>query len=134
MNRPAVFFALVLGPLCATGLADDFSLSPPSGNVTLNTNSAAPYLLTVTCVNWGRCNSSTTITFSATATPSGPALSFSPASVTTWTSASSNLFINTGNTPPGLYTITVTATGGGYQHSATINLTVQAYTGTYQFL
>jgi len=59
----------------------------------------------------------------ATALPSGVAVNFNPAAGTP--SFASILSIGTSSaTPPGTYTVTVSATGGRYTHSATFTLTI----------
>ena len=65
------------------------------------------------------------IALSASGTPTGTTVTFNPATIPAPGAGTSPMTITVGSsTPVGTYPITVTASGGGIQHTATVNLTV----------
>jgi serine protease AprX len=95
-----------------------FSATPSSRSVTQG--SGTTYTATVTPSG----GFSSSVGLSVSGLPSGASPSFSPGSLT---SGSSTLTITTSaSTPAGTYPLTITGTGGGITHNATVSLTVTA--------
>ena len=111
-----VFGAVIPGP------SADFSVSttPPSLSV------VPGFDVTSTVGIIAMSGFSDTVTLSASGLPSGATASFSPPSVAGMGNSILTIF-TIASTPPGTYTITVTATaGGGSQHATTFTLIVNA--------
>ncbi len=99
----------------------DFSLSASPVSRTIKRGQSTSYSITITRVN----GFSGAVTFSLGVLPSGPTGTFSPNSTTT-TGTSSKLSITTARTTPaGLYTLTITGTGGSLVHTVTVTLTLR---------
>ena len=101
-----------------------------SGSFTLSASPTSVSVLqgaqgtsTVTTAVSGGFNSS--IGLSASGAPTGTTVSFSPSTIAAPGSGTSTMTITVGsNTVAGTYPITVTASGGGVQQTATVSLTV----------
>jgi hypothetical protein len=103
----------------------DFALTATPTSQTITQNSSASYKATVSPLN----GFNGVVTFAASGLPSGATASFSPISVTA--SGSSTLTITCpGTTPPGNYTVTITASSGSTQHKATVTLGIKGFTLT----
>jgi hypothetical protein len=118
-------------------LLDDVAVSgtaPPASDFSI---SASPSSLTVLQGASGTSTISTAVTsgsaqsvsLSASGTPSGTTVSFSPASVTAGASSTMTVAVGTA-TPAGTYTITVTGTGSTATHTTAVALTVTTPGGT----
>ncbi len=97
----------------------DFSLSvdPTSGTVTQGSSTIATVTATLTS------GTSQSVSFSASSSPSGPTVSFSPTSCNP--NCDSTMTINTlSTTPTGNYLIIIIGTGGGVTETTTYILTV----------
>jgi concanavalin A-like lectin/glucanase superfamily protein/Big-like domain-containing protein len=103
------------------------------------TITASPTSLSVTQGNQGTSTITTTlqngfsssISLSASGTPSGTSVTFNPNPIPSPGSGNSTMTITVGSsTPAGTYPITVTGNGGGVQQSATVTLTVVASGGS----
>jgi hypothetical protein len=100
----------------------DFSIavSPSSQTLTAQGNSKATYTVTISALG----PFSATTTFSVSGLPARTSASFSPGSVPG--KGTSTLTITAkGKAPSGTYPLTVSATGGGLTHSATVSLVIQ---------
>jgi uncharacterized repeat protein (TIGR01451 family) len=103
--------------------AADFSLSIVPAARTVNPGDATNYTITATPVG----GFTGTISFSVSGASNDATTSFSPASIsiTDASAKSSTLTVTTtGATPPGTYSLTVTATSGNLQHSGAAQLVV----------
>ncbi|GAA1959606.1 discoidin domain-containing protein [Catenulispora subtropica] len=115
--------------ISATGLpiagsGNDFWISTPPGNTSVNPGNA----ITTTLTAVQTAGTAQPVTLSATGLPAEATASFSPSPVTP--GSSTNLTIKTTpTTASGTYPITVTATQGSVSHAVTYNLTVVG-TGT----
>lgn len=99
----------------------DFSISvsPSSQTLTSTGNSKATYTVTISALG----PFSATTTFSVSGLPARTSASFSPGSVPG--KGTSTLTITAkGKAPSGTYPLTVSATGGGLTHSATVSLVI----------
>jgi hypothetical protein len=99
----------------------DFSIasSPSSQTLTATGNSKATYTVTISALG----PFSATTTFSVSGLPARTSASFSPGSVPG--KGTSTLTITAkGKAPSGTYPLTVSATGGGLTHSATVSLVI----------
>jgi len=97
----------------------DFTLSASPQSITVTQGQIAEYSITVTPV----ADFSGTVHFTASGIPPGSTYQF--------VSSGSNIYLRvatSSSTPPGDYTITVTAQGGGKTHTASVSLTVTAAT------
>nr|WP_063779325.1 M28 family peptidase [Kibdelosporangium sp. MJ126-NF4] len=104
---------------------DDFTLgpNPSSGSVQPGQSTAASINTSVIKGN------SQVIDLTSTVSPSGPLVTFAPASVNAGNAAT--MSISTGSrTPAGNYTITITGTGKSVTRTATYTLTVQGTGGS----
>jgi spore maturation protein SpmB len=100
----------------------DFSIavSPSSQTLTAQGNSKATYTVTISALG----PFSATSTFSVSGLPARTSASFSPGSVPG--KGTSTLTITAkGKAPSGTYPLTVSATGGGLTHSATVSLVIK---------
>ncbi|TLZ58829.1 MAG: hypothetical protein E6K16_08025, partial [Methanobacteriota archaeon] len=95
------------------------SVSPTAGTVTAGGSVTAS--VTATLVS----GTSTSVTFSAIGLPSGATAGFAPSQCVP-TCTSTMTISTTTSTPPGTYSITVKAVGGGVTRTTTYSLTVQA--------
>ena len=105
--------------------APDFTIgaTPPSQTVTAG--SGTSYTVNLTSLNG--FNSSASLSVSGL--PTGVTGTFSPTAVTP--TGSSTLSISTSaSTTPGTYTLTISATGGGVNHTTSVTLTVNAVGGS----
>ncbi len=102
------------------------------------TLSVSPTSLTVTQGNQGTATVTTTglngfnsaISFSTSGAPTGTTVSFSPNPIPAPGTGTSSMSVVVGsNTPAGTYTITIAASGGGVQQTATFSLTVVGASG-----
>jgi hypothetical protein len=97
----------------------DFSLSATPASRSVSPGGGTTYSATVTPI----AGFSGTVSFSATGLPPGATASFNPASVTS--SGSTTLSVSTsGTTPPGSYTLAITATSGSLAHTVNVTLVV----------
>ncbi len=103
--------------LVVTQAAADFSLSATPSSRTVRRGASTTYTVTVTPS--GGFNS--TVSFSVSGLPSGARASFSPATVTG--SGSTTMTVTTSSTR-GTFPLTITGTGGGLKHTASVSLTV----------
>jgi hypothetical protein len=100
----------------------DFGLSTTQSSQTVTAGSGAGYPWTITSGN----GFSGSVSLAASRLPAGATASFAPAAVNGG-SGTSMLTVNTSPaTPPGTYSVTVTATSGGLVHSSSVALTVNA--------
>jgi hypothetical protein len=100
----------------------DFSIavSPSSQTLTAQGNSKATYTVTISALG----PFSATTTFTVSGLPARTSASFSPGSVPG--KGTSTLTITAkGKAPSGTYPLTVSATGGGLTHSATVSLVIK---------
>src|SRR3989454_978338 len=97
----------------------NLAVSPTSGTVTAGGSVTAT--VTATLVS----GTSVAVTFSTTGLPSGATASFAPTPCVP-TCTSTMTISTTTSTPPGDYSITVKAAGGGVTRTTTYSLTVQA--------
>ena len=99
----------------------NFVISSSPATVTLpEGNQGTSTVTTLIC-----CNFNNSITLSASGAPAGTTASFSPGTIAAPGNGHSTLTLATSNgTPTGIYPITVTGSGGGVQHSFTVNLNV----------
>ena len=105
------------------GSNSDFTVTAAPSSLSLAQASQGSSTITTSLI--GSFNSA--ITLSATGAPSGTTLSFNPATIPAPGSGTSAMTISVGaNTATGTYPITVTAAGGGVQHTTTVSLTVTA--------
>jgi len=100
--------------------ANDFSISasPASGSANQGDSTTSTIGTAITA------GSAQTVNLSASGAPSGAAVSFNPASISS--GGSSTMTVSTGTAAPGTYTITVTGTGTSATHSTTFALTVNS--------
>ncbi len=109
-----------LGVAQASG-APNFTLS--ASPATLSIQQGNQGTSTITTIINGGFNSA--ITLSASGVPSGTSVSFNPSTIVAPGVGSSTMTVTVGgNTPAGIYPITVTGNGGGIQQSTTVTLTV----------
>ena len=103
-----------------TGSTPNFTIaaSPTSLSVAQGTSGTSTITTTVS----GGFNSAVALT--ASGTPSGATVSFSPTSIAAPGSGTSTMTVAAGTAAAGTYTITVTGTGGGLTKTATVSLTV----------
>src|SRR5262249_15980781 len=107
--------------------AADFSLSVSPGSRTINPGDATTYTLTATPSG----GFTGTISLSVTGQSNDTTTSFTPASIsiTDANAKSSTLTVTTSaNTPPGNYSLNITATSGNLQHSTSAQLIVSGPT------
>jgi uncharacterized membrane protein len=98
----------------------NFSVAIAPSNVTVARGSQALYKVTIT-PDTGFIG---TVSFRVNGLPLRATASFSPISINT--SGSSNLTIKTNRkSPTGVFTLTITATGGGLAHSKQATLTIK---------
>lgn len=110
---------------------DDFSIAATPA--TLSVVQGSSTATTVSTSLTGNFNSNISLT--ASGLPSGATARFSPSSIAAPGSGSSTLNISIASTtPPGTYSIAITATGGGKSHATGISLTVSAASGSTQQL
>ena len=101
----------------------DFRLNPSPFSLSLSQGSAATTTITITSLSGFKG----TLTLTGTTSPSGPSLSFNPASVTlpSGGSGTSIMTLSTnGSVGTGSYTVTVTVTNGTLTHSTTVPVTI----------
>ena len=98
----------------------DFAISAAPGSVTAAQGSSAG--TTVTTTVSGGFNAA--VALSASGLPSGASASFSPASIGAPGAGSSAVTLAAGTAAAGTYTVTITGTGGGKSHAATVSFTV----------
>ncbi|MDG6988714.1 MAG: hypothetical protein JRN21_05235 [Nitrososphaerota archaeon] len=108
-------FALTLVPY-----RFDVSATPSSGSVKPGQSATTAVALVL------KSGTAVPVTFSASGLPSGATAAFSPTSCSP--SCSSTLTVSTATTtPPGVYSLTVTAAGGGFSNSTKYTLTVTPF-------
>jgi len=96
------------------------AVSPTSGSIS---RGSSAYAVVTTTVSGGF---SSAISFSSSGQPTGVTVSFSPASIAAPGSGTAHMNISVARrATTGTYPITITATGGGTSHTATLNLTVR---------
>ena len=96
----------------------DFSLTLAPSALTIGSGQAATYQITVVATGFAGL-----IALSISGHPPGSSVLFDPAAIDTRGTAT--LMLTTSpTTPPALYTLTVTGTGGGLQHFAMATLRV----------
>jgi len=120
----------LIDALAAMSTSANFSISvlPTSVSVALGSNGTS----TITTAVSGGFNSA--IALSAVGQPTGVTVSFSPTSVAAPGSSTSTMTITVAsNAAAGSYTVTVTGTGGGLIHTATVSLTVNTAANPLQF-
>ncbi len=118
--------AIELHPVIDILFNPSFSLSASSS---VNINQGASGTASVSSTLAG--NFSAPVSLSISGLPSGVSANFYPTNFGAPGSGTSQLTIAVGSaTPIGTYGLTVTGTGGGQSHSATINLTVTSSTAT----
>ncbi len=101
----------------------NFTISASPASLSVMQGTAGTSTIT-TAVSGGFSSS---ISLSATGVPTGTTVSFNPTTIPAPGSGSSTMTIRVGlNTSMGTYPITVTGSGGGTQHTTTVNLTVTA--------
>ncbi len=103
-----------------TGTTADFGISASPTSVTVNQGSSGTSTITTT-VSGGFSSS---IALTASGTPSGATVSFSPTSITG--AGTATMTLASGTAAAGTYTITVTGTGGGTTHTATVTWVINA--------
>jgi hypothetical protein len=105
------------------------------------TLAAAPVAVTVTQGNQGSSTITTTVNggfnaaigLSSSGVPTGTTVSFNPSTIAAPGAGTSAMTISVGSTTAvGTYPLTVTGTGGGKQHTATVTLTVTAAVSGWQ--
>jgi pseudomonalisin len=102
--------------------AVDFTLTAPT---TVTAAQGSSGTATITATVTGGFN--TAVALTASGVPTGVTATFSPTSIAAPGSGSTTLTLSAGaSTPAGTYSITVTGTGGGIAHTATISFTVTA--------
>ena len=107
--------------------AADFSLSVAPSSRTVNAGSGTTYTVTATPVAGFTGNISLSVTGQSNDTTAG--FSPSPISITDASAKSSTLTLTTtANTPPGTYSLNITATSGNLQHSTSAQLIVSGPT------
>ena len=107
--------------------ASDFSLSASPASRTINPADATTYTVTATPAGGFTGNISLSVTGASIDTTTG----FSPTSIsiTDASAKSSTLTVTTtSSTPPGVYTLSMTATSGNLQHSTSVQLIVSGPT------
>ena len=98
----------------------DFALTAAPSTQTVTSGQPATYTAQVTPAQ----GFTSAVTLSASGLPAGATASFNPTAIT---SGTSTLTVSTsGSTQPGTYTLTVSGTGGGMQHSVQVALVVKA--------
>ncbi|HJQ02045.1 MAG TPA: hypothetical protein VJ851_10610 [Jatrophihabitans sp.] len=100
-------------------VTDDFSIGATPGSVTVTAGQTATTTIN-TAVTSGNAQS---ISLSASGTPTGATVSFTPATLTAG-QGSSLAVATTSGTPPGSYSLTVTGTGASATHTVTVSVTV----------
>jgi hypothetical protein len=104
--------------LAVTG-PGDFAITATPASRTVTRGGSASYTATVTPSG----GFTGVVSFSLTGLPAGASASFNPASVNT--AGSSTLTVTTArNAARGTFTLTISGTGGGHTHAATVSLTV----------
>ena len=112
--------AVSLTVSAATAGAFTVSVSPTSGYLD---QGQSGYAVVTTSVSGGF---SSTISFTATGVPSGVTYSFTPASIAAPGSGTTDFNLSVAsNAKTGTYPITITATGGGVSHTATLTFQIK---------
>jgi PKD repeat protein len=99
----------------------DFTISTSPARQTVSRGGSTSYAITITPRN----GFTGQVTLSVSGQPGGASTSFSVNPVNGSSTASSTLFVGTNSTNHGSYTLTITATGGGLTHTATVTLRVK---------
>ena len=100
-------------------VAADFSVSATPSSTTVSRGDPASYTVTVTPSG----GFSGAVAFSVSGLPAGTSASFSPSAVST--SGASTMTVSTSDPSPfGTFPLTITASGGGRQHSVVVMLTI----------
>ncbi len=100
-------------------VAADFSVSATPSSTTVSRGDPASYTVTVTPSG----GFSGAVAFSVSGLPADTSASFSPSAVTT--SGASTMTVSTSDPSPfGTFPLTITASGGGRQHSVVVMLTI----------
>ena len=108
----------------------DFAIASNTSSTSLNAGSSAPVSFTVT----GQNGFTSTVTLSCPAVAPGISCTFSPNSfvpTSTGTLVSASI-LTTAATPPGVYTVPLTATGNGVAHTVNFTLTVKNFHAAVQ--
>jgi uncharacterized repeat protein (TIGR01451 family) len=100
----------------------DFTLNVEPASLAIYPEETASFTVNVAALN----DFSKAVTFSVTGLPTEVSASFTKESLTPDGSTALNISTNV-NTPVGDYTLTITAKGGGLEHSATVVLTIQCH-------
>ena len=109
--------------LTVTGGQANFAISASPSSLTVEQGNQGTSTITTTIS--GGFNSS--ISLSASGTPSGTTVTFNPPTIPAPGNGNSAMTITVGSsTTPGIYPITVTGNGGGIQQNTTVTLTVTA--------
>ncbi len=107
------------------GTTADFTLAASPTSISVAQGSSGNVTITTT-VSGGF---SSAVALTASGTPSGATVSFSPSSIAAPGSGTSTMTIAAGTAAAGTTSITVTGTGGAKTHTATVSLTVTASGG-----
>ena len=115
----------LINALAPTSTSPSFAITASPGSVSVVRGNSGTSTISTTIS--GGFNSAVTLT--ASGQPTGVTISFNPASVAAPGAGSSTMtMVVASTTVAGTYPITVTATGGGITHTATVSLTVTATT------
>ena len=109
--------------LSITVTIPDFRMNPSPFSLSLAQGSSATTTITITSLSGFKG----TLTITGTISPSGPSVSFNPASVALFSggSVTSVMTLSTnGSVGTGTYTVTVTVTNGTLTHSTTVPVTI----------
>ena len=121
----SIYEFLIFGPV--TGSSPDFAVTADPGTQSTTAGYPASYTSTVVSLN----GFSGTVALSASGLPAGAAASFSPASVNAFGDSALTISTST-STPAGTYTVAITGTSNGVQHSTSVTFTVTSWTGQVQ--
>jgi len=103
--------------------AADFSLGASPGSQTVLPGASPSYTVTMSAIN----GFSGSVALSVSGLPSGASASFSPGAISATSPTSTLTVATSAATRGGVYTLTITATGGGITHSTSVTLTVMDF-------
>jgi hypothetical protein len=118
-NGNVIVLAMTLGASIAP--PPDFTVSAAPSSQTVTAGAAGSYTASVAPQN----GFNGTVTWSASGTPTGATVGFSPATLNGAGSSTVNVSTSS-STPAGTYTVTFTGTSGSLQHSTAVALVVNA--------